>query len=129
MTGWILATLALFFIQALLPSIMRARSGLPEQRAFLKGNRDEAPTPPVMAARMERAQKNMFEAMPIFLALALMAEIHGTPSGWSFWGAAVFFFARVAYVPAYGSGNPPLRSAVWAVGHLGLILMIVGLFA
>jgi len=129
MTGWILATLALFFVQALLPSMMRARSGLPEQRAFLRGNRDEVPPPPVMAARMEHAQKNMFEALPIFLTLALLAMIDGTPNGWSLWGAAIFFFGRLAYVPAYGSGNPPLRSAVWSVGHIGLILMVVGLFA
>ncbi|GGD36513.1 membrane protein [Sinisalibacter lacisalsi] len=126
MTGWILAVLALFFLQTLLPSMARAASGAPEQLRFLRGPRDERPAPTVMAGRMERALRNMFEALPIFIALALLAEVKGITGGWALTGAAVFFAARLAYVPAYGSGIVLLRSAVWAVGHAGLVMMIVG---
>jgi uncharacterized MAPEG superfamily protein len=126
MTGWILAVLALFFVQTLLPSMARAANGAPEQLRFLRGNRDDRPAAPVMAARMERALRNMFEALPVFLALALLAEVHGITEGWALTGAALFFAARLAYVPAYGTGIVLLRSAVWAVGHAGLVMMIFG---
>ncbi|RME17267.1 MAG: hypothetical protein D6801_03800 [Alphaproteobacteria bacterium] len=127
MTGWILAALAVFFVQTLLPSAARALSRRPEQIAFLRGNRDREPPHTVMSARMARALRNMFEALPVFLALALLAEIHGTTGGWVRIGAMVFVLARIAYVPAYGSGIAPLRSLVWAVGHVGLGMMIGGL--
>jgi uncharacterized MAPEG superfamily protein len=126
MTGWILAVLALFFVQTLLPSMARAANGAPEQLRFLRGPRDERPESTLMVGRMERALRNMFEALPIFLALALLAEVRGIAEGWALTGAAVFFVARLAYVPAYGSGIVLLRSGVWAVGHAGLVTMIVG---
>lgn len=127
MTGWILAVLGLFVVQTFLPSAMRARSGEADQIAYLRSNRDARPPAPVMAARMERALRNLMEALPVFLPLALLAEIKGIEDGWALTGAAVFFFARLAYVPAYGSGIPLLRSAVWTVGHAGLVMMVAGI--
>lgn len=126
MTPWILATLALFFVQTLLPSMARAASGDPEQRAFLRGNRDVQPPHTVMSGRMAHALRNMFEALPVFLALALLAEVQGVESGWALWGAVTFVLARIAYVPAYASGIVPLRSAVWTIGHAGLVMMVIG---
>lgn len=127
MTGWILAVLALFFVQTYLPSATRAASGDPDQLRFLRGNRDKQPDPTPIAGRMERALHNMFEALPVFLTLALLAEIQGTAEGWPLIGAAIFFVARLAYIPAYAVGIPLLRSAVWTVGHAGLVMMLVGI--
>lgn len=127
MTGWILAVLALFFVQTLLPSMARAQTKAPEQLRFLRGNRDERPASPLMTGRMERALSNMFEALPVFLPLALLAVIQGVTGGWMMTGAATFFVARLLYVPAYGTGVAWLRSAVWTVGHAGLVMMVVGL--
>lgn len=127
MTPWILAVLALFFLQTILPSITRAASGEPEQIAFLRGNRDEEPPHTVYSGRMAHALRNMFEALPVFLPLALLAEVKGIEGGWALTGAMVFFFARLAYVPAYGSGIVPLRSAAWGIGHAGLVMMVVGI--
>lgn len=129
MLGWILAVLALFVVQTFLPNAARGASRDPDQRAYLRGNRDVAPPAPAMAARMERALANMFEALPVFLPLAVLAIVLERTGGWANIGAAVFFFARVAYVPAYGSGIVPLRSAVWTVGHIGLGMMVWGLLA
>ncbi len=129
MTGWILAVLGLFVVQTLLPNIARAASGDAAQRAWLGGNRDGAPPPhTLMSGRMERALHNMFEALVVFLPLALLAVVTQT-GGWATTGAAVFCLARVAYVPAYGSGIAPLRSLVWTIGHIGLGLMVYGLLA
>ncbi len=127
MTGWILAVLGLFVAQTFLPSAMRARSGEDEQLRYLRSARDERPPAPVMAGRMERALRNMLEALPVFLPLALLAEIKGIEDGWALTGAAVFFFARLAYVPGYAVGIPLLRSAIWTVGLAGLVMMVVGI--
>jgi uncharacterized MAPEG superfamily protein len=127
MIPWILAVLALFFVQTLLPSMARAASKEPEQIAYLRGNRDDEPPHTLHSARMARALRNMFEALPVFLPLALLAEITGATTGWTLTGAMVFFFARLAYVPAYGSGVALLRSASWGVGHAGLVMMVIGL--
>lgn len=129
MTPWIIAVLALFVLQTLLPSMARGASGDPAQRAFLRGNRDVQPPHTVMSARLAHALQNMFEALPVFLPLALLAELKGIEDGWALVGAMVFFAARVAYVPAYASGVVLLRSAIWAVGHAGLVMLAVGLFA
>ncbi|MCB1357110.1 MAG: MAPEG family protein [Maritimibacter sp.] len=129
MIGWILAVLALFFVQTLLPNMARAASGDPVQRAWLKGSRDEAPPHNVMSGRMQRALVNMFEALPVFLPLAVLAVAMERSGGWAATGAAVFFLARVAYIPAYASGIVPLRSLVWGIGHAGLGMMVAGLLA
>lgn len=126
MTPWILAVLALFFVQTFLPSMTRARTGDDAQRDFLRSQRDVRPPTPVLTGRMERALRNMLEALPIFLPLALLAEMQAAPAGITVIGAAVFFVARVIYVPAYGSGIVWFRSAVWTVGHAGLVMMIIG---
>ncbi|MCB1337888.1 MAG: MAPEG family protein [Maritimibacter sp.] len=127
MIGWILAVLGLFVVQTLLPNATRAASGGAEQRAYLKGARDVEPPHTVMSGRMARALTNMFEALVVFLPLAVLAVATGRAEGWATLGAAVFFFARVAYIPAYASGIVPVRSAVWGIGHAGLVMMVVGL--
>ncbi len=129
MIGWILAVLALFVVQTLLPNMARAASRDPAQRAYLRSNRDHPPPPTVMSARMDRALANMIEALVVFLPLAVLAAATGATGRWITTGAAVFFFARLAYVPAYGSGRAPLRSLVWTIGHGGLAMMVVGLLA
>lgn len=127
MTPWILAVLALFFVQTLLPSIARGASGAPDQTEFLRGNRDVEPPHTVYSGRMAHALRNMFEALPVFLPLALLAEMRGIEDGWALTGAMVFFFARLVYVPAYGSGIVLARSAAWTVGLAGLVMMLIGI--
>jgi len=42
-------------------------------------------------------------------------------------GAQLYFWARVAYVPAYAAGIPYLRTLIWAVSIVGLVLLLVAL--
>jgi uncharacterized MAPEG superfamily protein len=44
-------------------------------------------------------------------------------------GAELWFGARILYVAAYVSGIPYLRTAVWSVAVLGLLLMVFRLLA
>ena len=76
-----------------------------------------------MGGRAERALANMHEALPVFLALALLNLIVGTGS-LAQTGATVFLVARILYVPAYFTGASGLRTLFWAVGVVGLVMML-----
>ena len=87
------------------------------------GNRDDPPEMSIVAARLDRAKNNMLEALPIFLALALLAMVTDHDSRAVRSAALVFLVARVVYVPAYLSGIPMFRSLVWLIGTVGLAMM------
>ena len=69
----------------------------------------------------------MHEALPVFLALALLNMIVGTAAGTAVTGATIFLIARVLYVGVYMAGVPVVRTLVWAVGWVGLVMMIIPL--
>ena len=43
-------------------------------------------------------------------------------------GAHLYVWARVAYVPIYAAGIPLVRSLVWNVATIGIVLLAVALF-
>ena len=87
------------------------------------GNRDGLPTPSGMAGRADRAARNMIQGMVMFLALVLAAHIAGKASQAAF-GATIFFWARLIYWPVYLAGIIYLRTAIWFVSIIGLILIL-----
>lgn len=125
MTTWILAVLALWFAQVFFAAGFRTVLSDDPSTAIADHMRgkDDAPEPNKLGGRAARAQDNLAESLPIFLALALLHEIHGTQDGLAGQGAALFFFARVAYVPAYLSAIPGLRTVMWAAATAGLGMM------
>ena len=125
----VLLVLALFVIQTLLPGRFRepAAAGSPGKLAENVGNRDNVRPLNVTGQRAARALNNMHEALPVFIALALMNLIAGTAASMAITGATIFLVARILYVPLYLSGVSWLRSLVWTVGWAGLILMLIPL--
>ena len=124
MVSWILAVLGLFVLQTLLPPSIRylsAKEGLGARLGLALGPRDVQPPMPPLGARAQRALANLGEAMPVFLTLALLHLHFGLVVGR---GPAVFFVARVLYVPAYLTGVPGVRSAVWVGSWVGLAMML-----
>jgi uncharacterized MAPEG superfamily protein len=91
------------------------------QTAF--GNREGIPPALGMAGRADRAAKNQLEAMVMFLALVLAAQIAGKASQAAL-GATIFFWARLIYWPVYLAGIIYLRTAIWFVGIIGLALIV-----
>lgn len=118
--GW---TLVLAIVQILLPAMLRNQETGIEYNA---GPRDE-PGPPMgrITARLTRAQKNLFETLPLFVGAVLIAHVGGQEGALTAWGAWLYLLARVAYVPLYAMGIPWVRSLVWAVSLLGLILVLL----
>ena len=72
--------------------------------------RDDEPEPNLLTGRATRALRNFQETYPIFLALCAVAVLSGHAGGLVFWGTALWFWARVAYLPAYLMGLSPYRS-------------------
>jgi uncharacterized MAPEG superfamily protein len=127
----ILAVLSLFVVQTFLPSLIRYLGGGPgtgRRLLMALGPRDEQPPLTHIGERAQRALANMQEALPVFLALALLDVMRGTQEGQAVHGAWVFLIARLVYVPAYLIGVPGLRSLIWGVSWIGLAMMLTQLF-
>lgn len=119
LTTIILLVLALYMVQIFLQETSRFGFDL----WGIMGNRDHQPELSVIAGRLDRAKNNLLEALPMFLALALLALVKGGDTSKVAHAATIFLIARVVYVPAYVSGIPMLRSLVWLVGVAGLVMM------
>jgi uncharacterized MAPEG superfamily protein len=125
----VLLVLALFVMQTLLPGRFRepAPDGAKGKLAENLGNRDHVRPLTVVGQRASRALDNMHEALPVFLALALLNMIVGTAAGMAITGATVFLIARMVYVAVYMSGVAVVRTLVWVVSWVGLAMMVVPL--
>lgn len=93
------------------------------------GPRDGETSPPGrLAGRLMRAQANLFETLPIFAAAVIMAHIAGKDGQLTFVGTHLYFFGRVIYLPLYAFGVAYVRSLVWGVSFVGLLMIIVAPF-
>src|SRR5262245_18106184 len=113
----------LTFIILLLATAFCAKMWTPEGAMIAFGNREDPPTRLGFAGRADRAANNQIEAMVVFLALVLAAQIAGRGPQVAF-GATVFFWARLIYWPVYLAGIVYLRTLIWFVGVFGLILIL-----
>lgn len=90
--------------------------------------RDEV-LPPLKGAagRLERALANYMETFPLFAALVLAAEVARVHTSLTEWGAFLYIGARAIYLPLYALGVPLIRSMVWNVAAIGMLLFVVAL--
>jgi uncharacterized MAPEG superfamily protein len=111
---------ALAFIQMLV-AVMGAllQVGLPK----LAGNREDMPVITGWGGRADRAVRNMLHNLVLFAALVLVAEIARKTDATTALGAELFFWGRVAYAAVYLIGLPWIRTGVWAVSVVGLIMI------
>ncbi len=94
------------------------------------GPRDEdmPPLSPV-AERLRRAQHNLFETLPLFIAAVLILHAAGIHTGKTVLACQLYFWARVAYVPLYALGVKTVRSLVWMVSFAGLVMLLLAILA
>ena len=93
------------------------------ERAF--GNRTHIPEAAPAAARADRAAKNMTENMILFVVVLTASRLGGADAHALTAGAAMFFWARVAYWPVYIVGIPYLRTVLWATSLCGLLWIAI----
>lgn len=120
--GW---TLVLALVQIMLPAMLRnSETGI----AYNASARDESGPPVgVVTGRLRRAQANLFETLPVFAAAVLIAHLGDREGALTLWGAWLYLAARVVYVPLYALGVPYLRSLVWGVSMLGLLMILAAI--
>ena len=95
---------------------------------YLMGPRDENKTVEnVYCGRINRALHNILETFPLFAALAVALAVTGRTGGNAALGAQIYLWARIIYVPVYVFGIPVLRTTVWAVSIVGIVMMLVAL--
>ena len=81
-----------------------------------------------VAGRVNRSWSNFLETFPMFAAAVLAVVLADRTGEWSALGVQLYFWARLAYIPAYAAGIPYVRSLVWAVSLLGILLVLASLF-
>ncbi len=123
--------LAFAIILGLAQLLIAARAGNSQRGiAWNVSARDGAP-PPVsaVAGRLDRAFRNFMETFPFFAVAVLATHAMGRFSWMTLLGTQVYVVARVIYVPLYAAGVPVIRTLVWLISLVGLILVIAALFA
>jgi uncharacterized MAPEG superfamily protein len=93
----------------------------------LAGNRDNLPAIEGWAGRAQRAHRNMLENFVLFAALVLVAQVAGKANAMTALGANLFFWARLVYAPVYLIGIPWVRTGVWGLSLVGLVLIFLQL--
>lgn len=118
-------SVALLLVQIILQAVSTYDLG-----PYLLGPRDDGrQSGNVMAGRLKRALENLLETYPAFVALALALALTGKTGGFAATGAWLWLAARVVYVPLYAFGVPAVRTLVWCVSIVGILMMLVRLFA
>lgn len=94
-------------------------------RDWNTGARDEVlpPLEPV-AGRLLRAQANYAETFPIAIVALLGVVMAGRTSEMTAIGGWIWLSARVVYLPLYRAGIPQLRTAVFVVSLVGLLMVL-----
>ncbi len=95
--------------------------------AYNAGPRDEERELSPIAGRAARALRNFLETWPAFIVLALVVEMSGATGWLTQWGAAIYFLARIAYIPLYLGGVRYVRSVAFTIACAGLLMMFFGI--
>jgi uncharacterized MAPEG superfamily protein len=117
-------SIALAFIQMLVAvSGCILQVGLPK----LAGNRDGLSPMTGWVGRAQRAHLNMLENLVLFAPLVLIADIANRSNAATGLGAQIFFWARLVYAVVYIIGIPWLRTTIWGISVVGMVIIFLQL--
>ena len=123
MIGW---SVVLLLVHIVAQTLFLAKdAGLP----FALSSRDDAKPVSAPTERLTKGLRNFLETYAAFIGLALALAVTGKTGGLGASGALVWFWARVVYVPVFAAGIPVVRTLVWTVSIIGLIMMLIQLMA
>ena len=88
-------------------------------------SRDE-PSPAMgkVAARLVRAGANFRESFGLFAVSVILVIILHRQSNISAMGAQIYFWSRLVYVPVYALGIQVVRTIVWTLSIIGLVMVL-----
>jgi len=117
---YLVASALLFFVMIGTQALM----GIAYQGMIpLIGSRDSLKDDTVGIKRAKRANQNMIESMVIFTPLILVAAHTNSFNATTALGAALFFWGRFAFAPLYWIGVAWLRTLVWFVSLVGILMV------
>ena len=92
---------------------------------YLFTSRDTpAATSGLLFGRATRALANYVENFTPFVALALTLIVTQRTGGAGAIGATIWILARIVYLPIYVSGIIYVRTLVWMISIVGLVMML-----
>jgi uncharacterized MAPEG superfamily protein len=121
---WILLSLAVLTELLTLPPLV-ARGSVPGGIRWIFHNRDtvlEGVAP--WGGRAVRAHHNLADNLAIYAAVIGLAHITGATNGTTLVAGIVLLVARVLHAAVYIAGIPYLRTAVFAVGQLAMLVYV-----
>ena len=118
----LILSLLLVIIQISIPVIIDLLITNKIKFIYLFSSRDKDQETSVFFGRANRALKNLFETLPIFIGLVLISIIKEVDTSSL---ALLWLISRTIYIPLYIFGINYLRTAVWAIGLICLIMMSV----
>jgi uncharacterized MAPEG superfamily protein len=124
-----LKMLALSIVLGLVQIVLASHAAsLQRGYVWTASSRDEvAPALTGVAGRLARALRNFVETFPLFAAGVLIAHVAATHSWITECGAQLYFWGRVTYLALYTAGVFLLRSLIWNVATLGIVLVLLSL--
>lgn len=78
-----------------------------------------------LSRRADWAQRNSFEALPVFASAVLAAIVAGVDEGWLAGLSAAFIAIRVVYGICYLRDWAGARSLVWFAGYLCCLALLI----
>lgn len=90
------------------------------------GARDEPADAGIIAGRWQRALDNFLESFPLFAAVLLLAIATERTGVLTSSGALIYLLGRTAYLPAYLAGIAWVRTFIWQISMIGLVLVGIG---
>ena len=97
--------------------------------AYAMSNRDGEVAISLVTDRLTRGLRNFVETYGAFVGLSLALAATDKAGGLGAVGALVWFWARVFYIPIFAAGVPVLRTGVWTVSIVGLVMMLIRLLS
>ncbi len=121
--------LALSIVLGLVHIVLQATAATGQYGLEWNAGARDVPQPPLpaVAGRLQRALHNFLETFPLFAAAVLVAHVANRHSAPTAWGAQLYFWGRVVYLPLYAAGIPYVRTLVWTVATIGIVLILVAL--
>ena len=125
---WILVYAAILgLVMVLMPPVFAY-----SRKGYMQWNASARDTPfdiGQTAERLKRAFANFMETFVFFAIIVLALAFSHRSDVISQWSASIYLLARIVYIPCYAFGVTGVRSLVWAVSFLGILMCLYTLFA
>ena len=93
-------------------------------------SRDEPPPKSLskLAGRLTRAANNFRETFGLFAVSVILVVLLHRQNNVSALGAELYFWARVVYVPVYALGIAVVRTVIWTISIVGIVMVLLAAF-